>query len=513
MNDQYRKNRQFGLLILIIYSIYHFNNVALAQTINTHVSERDFICFDNAWEGQGGQCFGMAVAVALSPALFIFDPTMTKRSDAEILDKLVSAYENEIPVVIEGIESFEELSHEPVTRQFVQILQKKQFLPNVQNATDSYGRPTNDYEYVCDARSFRDYYAQLRSVNLLLDELRAGRPIVIDIGVTPPSNTSLDPDHTVVITGVAQDRSDGFSFNIYDPNMPHQKKIQFFNRGDYDTGYHYNDHETHLCVRKYIFEKIKRAYERKQRIEKIRNSLEASYTGFGYIVKKLSGLWPFQESGLFLKYGNNFIPLESDNYQLEALANNNRRVFIDGDLTRNRNSIKVDKVYYETIKRLQIASPENHVRGYIEQVFTEGATTFYLIDDQGKKYELHGKDAEVLKTFLGTSVSVNGDMTEFQNKTYLQIKEVIDLQPLVPRHHVIPPRLTKFIMLLRNKKERSFEMHFLYYSRASLEETMGSVGELAIEDLVKILNYGNQEEKLYAKHFLDFIAQIPSASE
>src|SRR3989338_5016790 len=221
-----RKSLYFIFLILLAAS----NDVHSVpyEKYSANITPADTLAFDNfASEQSEGQCYAMASLVEDAKYLFKFDPAQSRLSPAQNKQIIETALCTQIPTVIPGLESLQDLSlgHQDILKKIL-----------IQYQLDLHKKFKNSSQcnMIITAPIFRNksyrierFTNQEEVLNKIISKLKSEEPVVLLIDNT--FDREDETNHAILITGAYTRDDGGWEFKYYDPNKNNKRDLYYHN--------------------------------------------------------------------------------------------------------------------------------------------------------------------------------------------------------------------------------------------------------------------------------------------
>ena len=310
-----RKSLYFIFLILLAAS----NDVHSVpyEKYSANITPADTLAFDNfASEQYEGQCYAMVSLVEDAKYLFKFDPAQSRLSPAQNKQIIETALCTQIPTVIPGFESLQDLSldHQDILKKIL-VQYQTDLLKRLNNQWQCYGIITGPVLRKKTHRNER-LSSQEEVLNKILPKIKSGEPVIILID-TQPYDQVDKLNHALLVTGVYRRADGGWEFEYYNPakNIP---KSLLYEKGVFVYGYY----PTSVGVFEGDLKKYETQRQMANKVQEINQKTNQKFTLLGSVGDR--GKFIGQKSNYALSFqGKDLYPLVSDRYPLKKLAGKN----------------------------------------------------------------------------------------------------------------------------------------------------------------------------------------------
>ncbi len=426
---------------------FYFLSLAYAsEKITVDLPSQDILDLDNF--EVGGNCLGMSMLEhAVQAKLIQFKPFEKRMSKEDVRKSLESLECTELPIVISGFWNVEELSVN-YSDVLLSFLKEYSFDLNCKQTFD--------------VRRFPDIFGfsltEKEIVQEMLKHLRQGESIVLMIdGNGEQGGKKIN--HAVLVSGAEIFSDDKITFEIYDPNMPHRKKISWENGIFHFEPFNFKTKEgirevrlgetPVFLFRMNILEKFKMAKKYIHQVETTKDQIGTNIDGIGsiktrrkFLGGKTSYVIQFDEQTIF--------PITSETYDLKSLEG--KEVAFSGHLRwqdkdeliaeDGRPVYEVDTLYEKTLeKRVPLLESERqhyqaigNINRRAWHMHRKGA---YEVSENGHVQYILKSDIGVFEKYAGQVVGIKGTVVDYDRKIpVIEVSDVDDFK--VPVYREIP---------------------------------------------------------------------------
>ena len=435
-----------GFLILCLG--YYFLSFGYAfEQSNVNLTPQDYITFNNFGSGA---CYAMStLELAVQYGLIQFRPHERQMSETQVRQALENLFCAESPIVISGFESLQQLSED-----YDAIM--KSFLK--QANWDLGCRPAHVIEASLGGFFPGDEKDIARE---LATRLKRNESVILRVDVDGTSDGEQKLNHAVLVKGADVYNEDTIVFRIYDPNVPHEKKITYKNGVFTFEPFLYdretvNYGQTPVSLLQINLDKFKWAREHAQRSELIERQIGSRIDGVGSI--KSRGKFQGREVPYEIAFhGQTLFPVISRGYDLKRLEG--KEVVFKGSLVwKNNDELLTEAgrpVYhidtlYEKVTEKRIPTSESDRAKYFS-IGTVGSRGKYwgrkggyeIVEDGKIKYVLRSNNQEIINALAHNErqrVGIQGTIVDREGE--IPVVEVTNLDDFKESFYKIIPSVT-----------------------------------------------------------------------